>query len=70
MISRDEGTSWEEDVYCMYFGRGGSGYSGSVTLENDDILTVGAVSDEFGYPWEDHLGKSALWAIRWQAVKD
>ena len=54
----------------MYFGRGESGYSESVTLDDDTILTVGGLSDEVGYSWEDVLGRAALWAIRWKPVKD
>jgi len=65
MISRDEGKTWEDEVYYVFFGGGGpqdeTSYSRSVVLDDDTILTVGGTVTG---------GNSYLTAIRWKPVKD
>jgi len=71
MISRDEGKTWEDEVYYVFFGEGGTGYSESVVLDDDTILTVGGTSthpDAKRY-WHASIGYSHLTAIRWKPVK-
>jgi len=71
MISRDEGKTWEDEVYYVFFGKGGTGYSESVVLDDDTILTVGGTSthpDAKRY-WHASIGHSHLTAIRWKPVK-
>ena len=71
MISRDEGKTWEDEVYYVFFGEGGTGYSESVVLDDDTILTVGGTSthpDAKRY-WHASIGHSHLTAIRWKPVK-
>ncbi len=67
MISRDEGRTWEDEVYYLYCGDVASGFSQSVALENDVILTVGATSDyKDSGDWNDWTGRADLTAIRWK----
>ena len=71
MISRDEGRTWEDEVYYVFFGEGGTGYSESIVLDDDTILTVGGTSthpDAKRY-WNASIGYSHLTAIRWKPVK-
>ena len=46
MISRDEGETWEDEVYYLYYGDGVSGFSQSLALDDGSILTVGGISHE------------------------
>ena len=71
MVSRDEGRTWEDEVYYLYYGRVGSGFSQSVVLEGDVILTVGATSEstEARTGWDAGIGKADLVAIRWKPEK-
>lgn len=70
MISRDEGTTWEDEVYYLYYGDGVSGFSQSLAQEDGSILTVGGISHELEgrRSWAGATGKSELWAIRWKPV--
>ena len=48
MISRDEGRTWEDEVYHLYFATkpgGLAGFSESVVLEDDTILTLAGATD-------------------------
>ena len=58
MVSHDEGETWEDEVYYMYFGESITSYGRSEVLSDDTILTVGGT-----YP-------SHLTAIRWKPLKD
>ena len=71
MISRDEGKTWEDEVYYVFFGEGGTGYSQSVVLDDDTILTVGGTSvhPDAKRFWHASIGHSHLTAIRWKPVK-
>ena len=71
MVSRDEGRTWEDEVYYLYYGSVGSGFSQSVVLEGDVILTVGATSEstEARTGWDAGIGKADLVAIRWKPEK-
>jgi hypothetical protein len=67
MVSRDEGGSWEDEVYYLYYGSGQSGFSQSVVLEDNTVLTLGATSDyQEAKGWHDWTGHADLWAIRWK----
>ena len=70
MISRDEGETWEDEVYYLYYGDGVSGFSQSLALDDGSILTVGGISHELEgrRSWAGASGKSELWAIRWKPV--
>ena len=70
MISRDEGQTWEDEVYYLYYGDGVSGFSQSLALDDGSILTVGGISHELEgrRSWAGATGKSELWAIRWKPV--
>jgi len=72
MISHDEGKIWQDEVYYMFFGKGLTGYSRSVVLDDDTILTVGGTSTDprAKQIWEGAIGNSHLIAIRWKPVKD
>ena len=66
MISHNEGETWEDEAYYLYFGAGQSGFSQSLELEDGTILTVGAKS-EFtkATRGKDWFGRADLTAIRW-----
>ena len=72
MISHDEGRTWEDEVYYLYFDTGVSSYSRSVVLGDDTILTVGGTSSHPGakQKWTHAIGHSNLTAIRWKPVKE
>ncbi len=68
MISRDEGRTWENEAYYLFYGAALSGYSQSVALPDGTILTVGGTS---AHPpgresWNALLGHSDFTAIRWR----
>ena len=68
MISRDEGRTWEDEVYYAYYGDAESGYSQSVVLEDGTVLTVAGTSD---YPPSGATtGNTDLTAIRWRPVAE
>ncbi len=71
MISYDEGETWQEEVYYLYYGDGISGFSQSLVLDDGWILTVGGISHELESRrrWAGATGKSELWAIRWKPVR-
>jgi len=68
MISRDEGQIWEDEVYYVFFGEGGTGYSQSVVLSDDTILTIGGTSThpDAKRTWYASIGHSHLTVIRWK----
>ena len=71
MISRNEGQTWEDEVYYLYYGRAQSGYSQSVVLDDGTILSVAGTSDRLdGHAgdWNNWTGHSDLMAIRWRPV--
>lgn len=72
MVSYDEGETWEDEVYYMYApanGKaGGIGYSQSMMLDDDLILTItGTCSTSGGH--SAARGNSILTAIRWKPEK-
>ncbi len=68
MISRDEGQTWEDEVYYLDSTNFTGSYSASVVLDDDTILTIAASS--VGHSWEAVKDKTDLYAIRWKPVKD
>ena len=72
MISHDEGQTWEDEVYYMYFGKGQSSYSRSVVLSDGTILTLGGTSNhpDAKKKWHYAIGNSHLTAIRWKPIRD
>jgi hypothetical protein len=72
MISRDEGVTWEDEVYSIYYGAAISGYSESVVLEGDVILTIAGTTENMTARelWDGATGRSALTAIRWKPEKE
>jgi|GEM_PF-884418 len=71
LISRDEGQSWEDEAYYLYYGNTVSGYSQSLVLDDGAILTVAGTCDEpdAEKTWDIAVGKSVLTAIRWKTVE-
>ena len=72
MISYDDGKTWENEVYYVYFGKGQSSYSQSIVLDDDTILTLGGTSThpDTKKRWDASIGHSHLTAIRWKPVKE
>ena len=69
MVSPDEGETWNDEVYYVYYGLGTSGYNQSIVLEDDVILTVAGTSDNLeAKSWQDWVGTCDTWAIRWKLV--
>jgi len=68
MISRDEGQTWQDEAYYLYYGRSVSGYSQSIAVDDDTILTVAGTCErpEAKQSWNAALGHSKLTAIRWK----
>jgi hypothetical protein len=68
MISRDEGRTWEDEVYYLDSTNFTGSYSTSVVLANDTIVTIAASS--VGHTWETVKNQTDLYAIRWKPRKD
>ena len=76
MISHDEGRTWEDEVYFVSFPtvpEGQAGFSESVVLEDDTILTIAGTSDQArdrylpsSTPGTTTVGRTDVWAIRWK----
>ena len=77
MISKDEGATWENEVYYISFAtlpNGQAGFSESVVLEDQTILTIAATTnvprDKFlKASTSGTVGQTDVWAIRWN-LKD
>jgi hypothetical protein len=75
MISYDEGQTWEDEAYYIYApgvvgNAGGIGYSQSVVLADDLILTIAGTTDTGGrVSHAAAIGRSDLTAIRWKPAK-
>lgn len=67
MISRDEGQTWEDEVYYLDRTTFVGSYNASLAIEDDVILTIGGYSDA-GNDWESMLGTTQFTAIRWRPV--
>ena len=69
MISHDEGRTWEDEVYYVSFPtvpEGQAGFSESVVLEDDTIVTI-AGHLRRAHHVADHTSYVAdVWAIRWK----
>ena len=59
LTSRDEGKTWEDEVYYLDHSNVTGSDSSSVVLEDDTIVTISASNN----------GKTDLYAIRWNPVK-
>ena len=71
MISRDEGRTWEDEVYYTHYGDSDSGYSQSAVLDDGTILTIAGTSDypDAAFRPDGAVGRSDLTAIRWRPVE-
>ena len=67
MISRDEGATWDDEVYYLDRTTFTGSYSQSVVLEDDTILTVAGYSDA-GNNWDVVVDNTHFTAIRWRPV--
>ena len=70
MVSRDEGETWQNEVYYMYYGKGHTSYSRSVVLRDQTILTLAGTSTnpkaQISGRWS--IGHSQMTAIRWRPI--
>ena len=66
LISRDEGQTWEDEVYYMDFTRFTGSYSASAVMDDETILSICGSSP--GVSWEDVRDGTDLYAIRWRPV--
>lgn len=72
MISHDEGQTWEDEVYYLSHGKTASGYTSSVVLKDDTIVTLSGTSDYTGgneESWGNWVGRSHVTAIRWKLAR-
>ena len=71
MVSRDEGRTWEDEVYYLYYGDSDTGYSQSAVLDDGTILSIVGTCDYPGAAtqWDGATGRSDLTAIRWRPVE-
>ena len=69
MISRDEGCTWEDEVYYLDYTTFVGSYNASVVLEDDLVLTLSA-SSQAGNSWEAVRNDTEVYAIRWRPVKE
>ena len=65
MISRDEGRTWQDEVYYLDFTTFTGSYNGSVVLDDDLILSV-VGSSQAGNSWEKVKDHTDFYAIRWK----
>ena len=68
MVSRNEGKTWEDEVYYLDYTTFTGSYSASVVLKDDTIVTM-AASSQAGNSWAAVVDHSDLYAIRWKPVK-
>lgn len=64
MISRDEGCTWEDEVYSMDVSAFTGSYSASVVMEDDTILSICGSSK--GASWDQVKDGTDLYAVRWR----
>ncbi len=69
MISRDEGRTWEDEVYYLDYTTFVGSYNGSVALDDGRILTVSA-SSQAGNSWDAARNATDVYAIAWKPVKE
>lgn len=69
MISRDEGKTWQDEVYYLDSTTFTGSYTASVVLEDDTIVTI-AGSSQAGNSWEAVKNHTDFFSIRWKPVKD
>ena len=66
MVSRDDGQSWEDEVYYLCHGNV-AGYPRHLTLDSDEILTlVGSCYGDADAGWGMATGNSDFCIIRWR----
>ena len=68
MISYDEGSTWEDEVYYLDYTTFTGSYAGSVTLADDCILSV-VGSSQAGNSWDAVRNNTDFYAIRWRPVE-
>ena len=68
VISRDEGKTWEDEVYYLDHTVFTGSYAGSVVLDDDTVVTI-AGSSQTGATWENVIDRTDLYATRWKPVK-
>ena len=69
MISRDEGRTWEDEVYYLDRTSFTGSYNATLAIEDDLLLTIGGWSDA-GNGWDLVLDNTHFTAIRWRPVLD
>ena len=67
MISRDEGATWEDEVYYLDSTTFTGSYSASVVLEDQTILSICGSSQKPG-SWDEVADNTDLYAIRWRPL--
>ena len=67
MISRDEGRTWEDEVYYLDYTTFVGSYNGSVPLDDGRLLTISA-SSQAGNSWDAVRNDTEVYAIAWQPL--
>jgi len=69
MVSRDEGRTWEDEVYYLDYTTFTGSYAASVALEGDVVLSV-VGSSQAGNDWEAVKDNTDFYAIRWEPARE
>jgi len=67
MISRDEGETWEDEVYYMDHSAFVGCYADSIALDDDTVLSLVA-SSQAGNSWAAVADNTDHYVIRWKPV--
>jgi photosystem II stability/assembly factor-like uncharacterized protein len=68
LISRDEGKTWQDEVYYLDYTTFTGSYNASILLDDDLILTVTG-SSQAGNSWQAVKDHTDFFAIRWKPKK-
>ena len=67
MISRDEGVTWEDEVYYMDYSTFVGCYADSIALDDDTVLSLVA-SSQAGNSWSAVADNTDHYLIRWKPI--
>ena len=68
MVSRDDGKTWEDEVYYLYYGKAVSAYNRTVVLSDGTLVTLCGTCDRpaAATTWDAMVGHCDHTVIRWK----